>query len=190
MTLRDDQTSGLLQRARAGDEAAFNALVNSVRDKIFRWALIITGDSDDAEDVTQQVTLKLHGKLAEFQERSRLTTWLYTITRNTALDMINKPARKREESLSEDTVTELSDDVDVKITRLDNQRAASVVRAFFTDLPPRQRELIELIDNEGCTAGEAAQAMGIEPETARVHLLRARRTLRARMLEVHPEMLA
>jgi RNA polymerase sigma factor (sigma-70 family) len=70
---------------------------------------------------------------------------------------------------------------------MESRRAAALVRSFFTDLPPRQRELLELIDAQGYTAVEAAQIMGIEPETARGHLLRARRTMRAKMLELHPE---
>jgi DNA-directed RNA polymerase specialized sigma24 family protein len=48
--------------------------------------------------------------------------------------------------------------------------------------------LIELIDTQGMTAAEAATLLGIEPETARVHLMRARRAIRSKMLESHPEM--
>jgi len=82
----------------------------------------------------------------------------------------------------------VSDDVDEQIERIANRRAVTIVRAYFDELPPRQRELIELIDTQGLTAAEAATLLGIEPETARVHLMRARRSIRSKMLESHPEM--
>ena len=187
MTLRDDMTDGLLQRARAGDDAAFDRLVTHLRTRIFRWALVITGDSDDAEDVTQQVTLAMHRKLSDFKERARFTTWLYSIARNRSLDVLAHRS-KHAANVSLDEMPDVSDDVDRQITRLHDDRAAAIVRAFFSELPARQRELIELIDTQGYTTPEAAELMGIEQETARVHLLRARRTIRAKMLESPPEM--
>ena len=74
-----------------------------------------------------------------------------------------------------------------RLQQIDDADAARLVRALFTALSPRQRELIELVDTQGYKTVEAAEMMGIQPETARVHLLRARRTLRAKMLELHPE---
>ena len=93
------------------------------------------------------------------------------------------------EVLNDDVVDQtLSASTSERLTAIGDQRVAAIVRAFFADLPPRQRELIELVDTEGYSAAEAARMIGIEPETARVHLLRARRTLRSKMLEAHPEM--
>jgi RNA polymerase sigma-70 factor (ECF subfamily) len=189
VTLNDAEIDGLLQQARTGDEMAAARLIAGVRDRVFRWALVITRDSDDAEDVTQQVSMTLHRKLHEFEGRSRFTTWLYMVARNTAIDMTTKASRRYEQQMDQDAIPQpLSDDAERRITQFDNARAAALVRAFFSELPTRQRELIELIDREGFTTGEAAAMMGIEAETARVHLLRARRTLRTKMLATHPEM--
>src|SRR5688572_17518125 len=160
-----------------------------MRERVFRWALIITGDSDDAEDVAQQVSLSLHRNLTGFDERSRFTTWLYAVVRNAAIEIGRKAARKHEVQVdAEDLPQPISDDTEQQIDRIDNRRAANIVRAFFAELPPRQRELIELVDTQGRSAAEAAAIMQIEPETARVHLMRARRTIRIRMMESHPEM--
>lgn len=189
MTLTKAAIDGLLQRARTGDELALAALIAGVRERVFRWALVMTGDSDDADDVTQQVSLTLHGKLHAFEERAQFTTWLYAVVRNKALGLAQKASHRREVQIDEAQLpAALSADMEAQLSRLDNERAAGLVRSFFTELPPRQRELIELIDKEGYSAAEAAALMGIEPETARVHLLRARRTIRARMLNEHPEM--
>ena len=189
MTLTETRISELLLLARQGDESAAASLIGGMRERVFRWALIITGDSDDAEDVAQQVSLSLHRNLTGFDERSRFTTWLYAVVRNAAIEIGRKAARKHEVQVdAEDLPQPISDDTEQQIDRIDNRRAANIVRAFFAELPPRQRELIELVDTQGRSAAEAAAIMQIEPETARVHLMRARRTIRIRMMESHPEM--
>lgn len=189
MNLTETRISELLQRVRRGDDAAASSLIGGVRERVFRWALIITGDSDDAEDVAQQVSLSLHRNLSGFDERSRFTTWLYAIVRNAAIEVGRRAARRHEVQVDpQDLPQRPTDDVDGQIERIANRQAARIVRSYFADLPPRQRELIELVDAQGLSAAEAAQLMQIEPETARVHLMRARRTLRTKMLESHPEM--
>jgi RNA polymerase sigma-70 factor, ECF subfamily len=184
VTLSEAEIHGLVERARAGDEAASNSLFKGLRAQMLRWALVITGDLDDAEDVTQQVALTLHRKLDSFQSKSRFTTWVYAIVRNTAIEAKRKSGRRMQVELDDDVVNQMSSSVDDHIERMGNERMAATVRAFFEELPPRQRQLIELIDQRGCTPAEAADIMAIEPETARVHLLRARRALRTKMLGV------
>jgi RNA polymerase sigma factor (sigma-70 family) len=189
VTLTEAAIHELLQRARTGDEAAAASLIGGMRDRVFRWALVMTRDSDDAEDVAQQVSMSVHKSLNGFEARSSFSTWLYAVVRNTSAELMRKTARRKEEMLNEDVVdATLSASTNERLAAIGNQRVAAIVRAFFAELPPRQRELIELVDAEGCSAAEAARMIGIEPETARVHLLRARRTLRSKMLEAHPEM--
>ena len=189
MTLTEARIHELLQKARTGDEAAAASLIGGMRDRVFRWALVVTRDSDDAEDVAQQVSINVHRSLNDFESRSSFSTWLYTVVRNTSIELLRTTARRGGSEMNEDDVVrELPATTEDRLNAIDNSRAAGIVRAFFSDLPPRQRELIELVDTEGFTAAEAARMVGIEPETARVHLMRARRTLRTKMLEAHPEM--
>ena len=183
-------TESLVGRAKRGDQVALAALIGRIRQQVFRWALVMTGDSDDAEDIAQQVSLNVHRKLSQFDERARFTTWLYTIVRNQAFELTRKASRRRETPIVEDEMPgALTENMEDQLSRIGNQETARLVRAFFTELPPRQRELIELIDTEGCSAAQAAEMMGIEPETARGHLMRARRILRAKMLALHPELI-
>jgi RNA polymerase sigma-70 factor (ECF subfamily) len=188
VTLSEASIDELLELVRHGDEAALASLIGGLRDRVFRWALVITGDADDADDVAQQVSIALHRKLGDFKGQSRFTTWLYSIVRNAALGLMSTASRKHESPMHEDQRQQsLSDGVADQLERMASRRTAALIRSFFTELPQRQRELIEMIDTQGYTAAEAARIMGIEPETARGHLLRARRTLRAKMLEQHPE---
>lgn len=176
----------LLDRACTGDEAATALLIGGMRERVLRWALVVTRDSDDAEDVAQQVSMKVHRALKSFEARSSFTTWLYTVVRNTSIEVMRKAVRH--ETSAEEVTSTLPAPTEDRLSQIENARIAGIVRAFFSELPPRQRELIELVDSEGYKAVEAARMMGIEPETARVHLMRARRTLRSKMLEAHPEM--
>jgi RNA polymerase sigma-70 factor (ECF subfamily) len=162
-------------------------LLGAVRGQVFRWALIMTADSDEAEDITQQVSLTLHRKLHLFEGRSAFTTWLYRMVRNTAIESRRRSRFTHEVSLEEGPVHgTLPGSTEDELQRIDDAESAALIRALFQELPPRQRELIELVDAGGFNTVEAAEMMEIEPETARVHLLRARRRLRARMLELHP----
>jgi RNA polymerase sigma-70 factor (ECF subfamily) len=178
----------LVRAAQQGDARAFDQLLGGVRDQVFRWALVMTADSDDAEDITQQVSMILHRKLPQYQERSTFATWLYRIVRNTAIESRRRLRFSREVSLDTDEVRgALSEATEDRLQEIDEAQSVALIRALFTELPARQRELIDLVDTQGYKTVEAAEMMEIEPETARVHLLRARRTLRARMLELHPE---
>ncbi|HEX6559632.1 MAG TPA: RNA polymerase sigma factor [Longimicrobiales bacterium] len=191
MTFDDAQIDGLLGAARNGDAAAFDRLVSGLRPRIYRWALVIVGDADDADDVAQQVSMTLHRKLRDFERRSRFTTWLYTITRNSAIELTRRASRKHETSMDQEQLSDRGAELPrQQIDRIADERKAALVRSFFSELPARQRELIELIDSQGYSTAEAAELMGIEPETARVHLLRARRLIRGRMLELHPEVMS
>ena len=158
-----------------------------MRGRLFRWALVITGDADDAEDITQQVSMIVHRKLHTFEQRSTFSTWLYRIVRNTAIESGRRARYTREVSLDVDAMQTISPATEDRLSVIDDAQSVKLIRAMFADLSPRQRELIDLVDTQGYKIVDVAEMMEIEPETARVHLLRARRTLRTRMLAEHPE---
>jgi RNA polymerase sigma factor (sigma-70 family) len=159
-----------------------------VRDQIFRWALVITADADDADDITQQVSITLYRKLHMFEDRSAFSTWLYRIVRNITMESRRRARFTREVPFDVDVVeSTISAGTEDRLTEINDAQSVALIRNMFAELPPRQRELIDLVDGQGYKIVEAAEMMEIEPETARVHLLRARRTLRAMMLAQHPE---
>jgi len=148
-----------------------------------------TGDPADAEDVTQDVLIRLHGSLGRYAGRSRFTTWLYQVTRNEALDLgrrlrsrLRLAARVGQE-LAVDTTAP-----DDPVERVHAARVAELARLLLRGLPRRQREVFHLADLEGCTPAEIAERLDMSAVTARVHLLHARRALRAGILEHWPEM--
>lgn len=187
------QLSDLVARAQGGDELAFARLVRAVRERLYRWALVKTGDPDDAEDVTQDAILKLQRALPAFDGRSRVTTWLYTIVRTTAADLHRSRARRAgllaEAARNAATAASRAErDAATPTRSLDRDRLTAVVLAFFDELPERQREVFDLCDLQGHGPTEVADMLGIEPVSVRGSLFKARRTLRARILEEHPEL--
>ncbi len=176
----------LIRRAQLGEPGAFDDLIRQNYRLIHRWALVKTGDADDAEDVTQRVLIQIFKKLGTFRGRSSFDSWLYRITSNAAGELHRRRgARERAVAKWEEKQGKESAEP-VVLGRIAGSEAAEVARAFFSELPERQREVFDLVELQGYTAAEVAEMLVMRASTVRVHLLRARRTLRARILEQHP----
>lgn len=176
----------LIRRAQGGDEEAFTALATAWHPRVFRWACGMLDDPDDADDVAQQVLVRLYTHLGGFHGRARFSTWLYQITQNAARDVRRRRGRRAQAY--------------ERMVRLDAPQPSSAVgdhgagdadladraRAALAGLPERQRAVFDLVELQGYGSQEAADLLGISPPTARTHLLRARRALRSAMLAATP----
>jgi RNA polymerase sigma-70 factor (ECF subfamily) len=185
----DDELTTLVQRVRGGNTAAFDELARRVRDRVTRWARRVVRDADDAEDVAQLVLVRMHERLSEFEGRSRFGSWLYRITRNVALERRRAETRRSTLLARELTLTQAVTQASDANAAADSARLRLIVSSYFNELSPRQREVFELVELRGMDAGKVAEQLGIEPSTVRVLLLRARRTIRARMLAQYPDLL-
>ncbi len=185
----DDELRQLARDSGRGSAGAFTDLAGRILDPVRRWATRLTDDPDEADDVAQLVLLRLHERIDQFEGRSRFTTWLYRLTRNVALDR-RRTARRRA-ALGETHRIELTGAVvePPSAQALDAEALAALVRHHRRALTRREREVFERVDLEGMPTTEAAAALGIAPSTVRVLLGRARRTIRLRMLEEHPDLL-
>src|ERR1700712_6055437 len=92
----------LVARARAGDEGAFAVLVTKYQPMIFRWAVVLSGDEDEADDITQEVFVRVCRKLSGFRGDGSFEGWLYRITRRVALR--SRPSRTQVVSTATDEV--------------------------------------------------------------------------------------
>ena len=145
---------------------------------------MLVSDPDDAEDVTQEVMIRVALHLDRFLGKSRFTTWLYQVTRNTTLSLGRRMAaqlrlldRWRDEDGAADT----------SATAVERAQLGSVLEQVFRKLPLRQREVLYLVDIEGFDAGEVAARLGLGRTTVRAHLFRARHAVRAKILSAYPE---
>jgi RNA polymerase sigma-70 factor (ECF subfamily) len=177
----------LVPRARHGDADALELLLRRCRGTVFRWALVQTGDAADADDVTQEVLIRLHTALPRYAGRSRFTTWLYQVTRHEAASLGRRARRRlRLAGAIERETAGSAIAPDDAVDRLHAAEVAALARGLLRGLPRRQREVFALADLEGCPITEIAERLGTSAVTARVHLFHARRALRAAVLERWP----
>lgn len=183
-----DASPALLARARAGDDEALEALVEAAYPLVRRWALVHTGDPTDADDLTQDVLIRMIRKIDTFQGDAGFGTWLYTMTRNAARDRFR--SRGRRDRLVGDPVarTELRPTPPpMPDNLLHRNEIADVIQGFFEDLPARQREVFDLVELQGIPAAEVAELLGLEPVSVRANLFKARKRLRERIAARAPE---
>ena len=185
----DDIGQALVRKAIGGDQDALRILVERAYPAVRRWALVHTGDPTEADDLTQDVLVNVIQRLDTFSGASRFTTWLYTVTRNAALDRLRSSDRRSRRLEYPHVHPELLPSApDDPASATDRSHLGAVLRAYFEELPERQREVFDLADLQGIPSPEIAERLGIEPVSVRANLFRARRTLRARILAEHPEL--
>ena len=184
----EDPAQGLIRRAQGGDRAAFEDLVRQHYGQIHRWAMSVTSDLDDADDVVQEVLMRLSKRLKSFAGKSRFSTWLFQVTRNTALEQQRKRARRNKLLLGFGR-TEAKDDVveENPLEQLQTSNVVDQVRTLFERLPARQRQIFDLVDLQGFSPAEIGEMLDMNPVTVRANLCKARRTIRAKILERFPE---
>jgi len=185
-TIEDTAPAGspesLLDRAKASDPGATDELLRALRPLVYRWAWMRTGDGDDAEDVTQRVLLRVHERIGDFEGRSSLTTWLYRVTANAANEMQRRRGairRLQDRWRRQGTEPRMPDPIE----GIERERMREQIRKMMRQLSPMQRVTLDLVDLQGYEPAEAAEMLEMNPTTVRVHLLRARRALRKRILE-------
>jgi len=178
-----------VEEARDGDEHAFGRLVRRVEPLLRRWALVRTGDAHRTDEVVQDVLVRMHEHLEGFRGESRLETWLYRITMNVAATMERGRGRRTVplETIDGRPPAAVGDE-DGEIDDLYAKGVAALVGSFFRELPDRQRQVFDLVDLQGRAPKEVARMLDLSPSTVRVTLLHARRALRGRILELHPEL--
>lgn len=185
-TQLEELAAGLVRRAQAGESAAREELLTRCHGTIRRWARVLTDDQDEAEDVAQEVLIRVALRLDRYAGRSRFTTWLYQVTRNTALSLRRRVSR-RLRLIGEMTAGAEGREADDPQAQAEASHLRKVVTELFRELPLRQREVFYLVDIEGHDAVDIAPRLGLRPVTVRAHLFRARRTLRGKILARHPE---
>ena len=173
MTEPDDP--GLLERAREGDPAAFDEIVDRYERRVFAVALRIVRNSDDARDVTQEVFVTAMRALKGFRGDAQLSTWFHRVTVNASLDLVRK-RRRREHSSVDELTDQPAGEPGPEAEAIVAVRAREVHKALGA-LPPDQRALIVMHDLQDLDYAECAETLGIPLGTVKSRLHRARLAL-------------
>lgn len=165
----------IIQMVQAGrGQEAFERLVPAYRRRVFGLAFSILRDRTAAEDLAQEVFVKLWQALPRYDGRAQLSTWIYAITRNAAISALR--ARRREVSMSDPAVAEEAEGV---AASADGTTDDAMLRRRIESLPERQRMAVTLYYLDERPVEEVAEMMGLPANTVKTHLHRARAGLAA-----------
>jgi RNA polymerase sigma-70 factor (ECF subfamily) len=183
----------LLERLRAGEEAAYEELVRSQGGRLLAVARRFLRSEEDARDAVQEAFLAAFRSIDRFEGEARISTWLHRIVVNAALMKLRTRRRKPEQSIEELLPSFLEDGHMAapaspwrsdELDPVERRELAALMRESIESLPDSYRNVLLLRDIEGLDTEETARAMGISPGAVKTRLHRARQALRG-LLEPH-----
>lgn len=176
-------TSNDLKKLRDGDKEVFEKLVRDNQDNVYKLILSIVHNEEDAKDLAQETFIKVYTSISSFNGSSSVSTWIYRIGYNTALDFCRKNKRVPEsKSLDDDEdnqvkfVSEHEDKQPENI--LVKQEMLKDVEAALEKLPEDQRRVIELRDRHGFSYEEICDITGQREGTVKSRINRARKNMK------------
>ena len=180
---QNSQEGALVRRAQSGDETAFREIVERYQSKVFSIIHGIVRQRNDVEDIAQQVFAKVYFSIRNFDFRSSLITWIYKITVNECFDYLRKKKVRKlvyESDLSEDEVRRVENTepaVDRQARADENLARRDYVLKLLTRVSEEERNLLMLKEVEGHSVEELAEMTGMNENTIKVKLFRARQKL-------------
>jgi len=173
----------IIKQVLGGDTAAFEELVLSYQDKMYSLSLRMTGNQDDAYDMTQEAFLKAYTNLANFRGDSKFSVWLYRLTSNVCIDFLRKRKRKPTSSLTyinednEPQDLELPDERFVPDTIAERNELREAVARGMDSLADEYRQILVLREINGLSYNEIGEALELEVGTVKSRIFRARKRL-------------
>lgn len=178
----------LISKVLNGDQQAYAQLVTRYQNYVFTLAFRFTKNREDAEEVSQDIFIKAYRALADFRGASKFSTWLYTIVNTTCITFLRK--KKLEvHSLGNEKVFEAADSLDsgMRANLVEQKSRSSMVNQAIKMLSPDDAEIITLFYKGEQSLEEIASILGVEANTAKVRLHRARARLKEKMETCFPQ---
>ena len=179
----------LVERAKRGDQSAFERLVLDNQNRVYSLALRLVNDREEAADLAQEAFVKAWQGLPSFQGESSFATWIYRLTTNVCIDWLRRQKRREgvEPSVSLDDEesgwAEPADrDSDPHLLLERSERGKALARGLAR-LPDWQRRVLVLRELSGLSYQEIGQALDIDLGTVKSRIARARLNLRKILLE-------
>ena len=175
----------LISKVLSGDQQAYAGLVSRYQNYVFTLALRFTKNREDAEEVSQDIFIKAYRALADFRRQSKFSTWLYTIVNTTCITFLRKK-RLEVHSLDDEKTFELADSQDsgMRANLVEQKSRLAMVNNAIKMLSTDDAEVLTLFYKGEQTLEEIAKILGIESNTVKVRLHRARTRLKEKM-ETH-----
>lgn len=172
----EPELARLVREAKAGDTAAFEAILRRYQRQVLMTALrLLSGNPEDAKDAAQQVFLRLHRSLDQLDESRNFASWLYRITINVCRDALRARARHPVLPLEDAGACSTPATVVDTMRRSEQMR---LIHAALETLPERERAAIVLRDIEGLPTSEVARILQSSEVTVRSQISKARVKIR------------
>ncbi len=179
--------AALIARCQKADVAAFNEIVGRYKGKIYSYIYRMTGSAEDAEDLTQEVFVKMYTNIHSFRAEASLSTWLFRIAGNLCVDAFRRKKTRGtplsldaplDSSDDESTGREIADSDLAPETLLGRKELAGYIEAAIAKLPPKLRSAIVLHDVEGLPDEEIAEVEKVPLGTIKSRIFNGRVALR------------
>jgi RNA polymerase sigma-70 factor (ECF subfamily) len=174
-----DTVEELIQRGLKGDEVAWEVIVRQNWRRVFNVAYKFVGRHDQAEDLTQDIFLKVFKSLETFDRRANFQTWLVSVSRNLCIDHYRSVRKEREMLDRDDTAIELasSPNSDEQMAVLEQRDRVALLREAMANLPQTLRTAVVMRDLQELTYQEIADKLDLPEGTVKSRINRGRNEL-------------
>jgi RNA polymerase sigma-70 factor (ECF subfamily) len=179
----------IISAVLSGDANAFEELVLEYQTRVYNIAMKMTGNEDDAFDISQEAFLKAYRALGGFRGEASFGSWLYRLTANLSVDFMRREARHRPEKavyLDDETEgerpVEIPDLSSEPQTALERRETLEAIEAGLKRLPEEQRLILVMRDFNGLSYQEISEALNVEMGTVKSRIYRARARLASFLL--------
>jgi RNA polymerase sigma factor (sigma-70 family) len=172
----------IIKRILQGEQALFAQLVQRYQQYVFTLVLRFTDSREDAEEISQDVFVKAYRSLADFRGESKFSTWLYTVVRTSSITFLRKKKLDTTSLDNERTFLQLENrESGFNANTMEQKSRHAMVNAAIRLLSPDDGQIITLFYKGEQSLEEIGRIMGLEPNTVKVRLHRARNRLREKM---------
>jgi RNA polymerase sigma-70 factor (ECF subfamily) len=174
--------SEIISLVLKGDHNAYALLVERYKSYVFTLTFRFTKNREDAEEVSQDIFVKAYRSLADFKGTAKFSTWLYTIVNTTCITFLRKK-RLDIKSLDDEKTFEVADSQDsgLRANQVEQKSRLTMVNQAIAMLSPDDAEIITLFYKNEQSLEEISHILGVEVNTAKVRLHRARTRLKEKM---------
>ena len=177
---RDNNDEQLILAFQQGDEGAFDLLYERHHRSVFNTAYRLLGNRDTAEDIAQEVFVKLYSSPGNYRPVARFTTWLYRITCNACIDEGRK-RRRRPSQIADYALISVSDGGSSPEATAEANEMIRTVQSAIASLPEKQRIAVILQRYEGLSYQEIADVLQTSVSAVESLLFRARESLKVKL---------
>ena len=184
-----EQEAQIVCKVLEGDVNAFETLVVEYEKNVYAITQRMTGNAEDAADMTQETFIKAYNSLSSFRGDSKFSVWLYRIATNVCLDFLRSRSRKPTVSLSmedddgEEMQLDIADESQSPEMLLERGLTRDAVRRGLNALPPDYKQILLLREIQGLSYDEISDVLDLEVGTVKSRIFRARKRLCAFLLE-------